>query len=264
MYKPVELQRKLLKHFCHSFFSLVSCYWSAFQLHSLSIHLLFSGNFDLHSTSFSSVWFRQPVEPFMYNSQGKGNLTCQSASLNGSLCVVWVYMFQTDPPACSRRYRSPPCFSGNNMAKVYLLLCSSEGGQVLGNDSRTPPHHRQVVRTHRSLLGQLPHVLVRIAQLCDGLQGETINTERAWAASRNTRISRSIRGIGWRSDDFRFDHPTSYFSPQTVNKTRSVLNNTLCCDDLNLAFILFSAANLLYNLLFKLPASFCDGTFGNA
>lgn len=238
MYKPVKLQRKLLKHFCHSFFFLLCLaieVLSNFPVSQfISIHLLFSCNLDLHSTSFSSIWFRQPVGPFMYNSQGKGNLTCQSASLNGSLCVVWVYMFQTDPLACSWRNRSPPCFSGNNMAKVYLLLGSSEGGQVLGNDSRTPPHHRQVVRTHRSLLGQFPHVLVLIAQPCDGLQDET--TESAWTASQNTRISRFIEELGDDQDDFRFDHPTFFF-PQTVNKTRSVPNNTLCCDDRNSYFV---------------------------
>lgn len=128
---------------------------SSFSLHFDNVH------------SHSLVWFssvclvqcRQPVGLLVCTMTGEGAITLVKVLDRVCACV-----FQTEPTA----------YQAETQRSLSDGLPRHADRQLLGDDGRTPPHHCQVVCTHRLLLGLFPQVLVLIiAQPWDGLKVKT-------------------------------------------------------------------------------------------
>lgn len=167
------------------------------QLHTVS-HIasciyvwppLFFCSQGLHSNNFqshASVWFSSALfgsvqaasgTSFMYNNQRGCNHTCESARLCACVCMC-VYSRQTHW-STGLLPTWFACLPGQKYSTVCLTgLSPCCRWPVLGNDGGAPPHHRQVVCAHWSLLGLFPQVLVFvITQPWDGLK---IKAQQKW------------------------------------------------------------------------------------
>lgn len=144
-------------HFTRSLLAVVlfDCFFSSQGSHPNNFH---SHTLEFGSAQLRLVQCRQPVGLLYVQQPGRVQSHLKKCQ------IVWASVFRcvpdgpADPQVCC-----PPGLPAHR-AEIQFSTCArsirAARRPVLGNDGWTPPHHRQVVSAHRTLLGLFPQVLV--------------------------------------------------------------------------------------------------------